>query len=402
MTMKSFKSNYKYAGVGVVLSAALALSACGSSVGAGEGADDAPLKIGFIVPATGPVSSAGLSMQTGFEIAVKEINEQGGVNGAPIEYEIQDDGGDPATSTQIAQRYAQDPEIDMLFGTITGDTGSAVGEIADQNELPFATAILGDPPLCSPYAWPFGESNKQLAIPMVESLIENYGPRIAFAGSDYNFPHDMAEVTKQVVEERGGEFVAEEYAPQGTTDFESTVRRLSAAEPDAILSYIVGSDAIAFTQQAAEFGLLTSDVGFIGAPVDADYYPAVADYVDGREHIVRWSDGIEDPDSQAFVEAYREETGSKDPVTEVAGNAYFAMHFIAAALNEKGANTSADIQDALENFSYDSPLGEGTHFLTGEEGNHLFQAHMFKAQAGEIYEITEDLGILEDMEPSCG
>lgn len=400
MTKKLFSR--KRIGIGLVLTTSLALSACGSSVGGGPEVSDAPLKIGFIVPATGPVSSTGLAMQAGFEIAVEEINEQGGVNGEPIEYEVQDDGGDPATSTQIAQRYAQDSDVAMLFGTITGDTGSAVAEVANQNELPFATAILGDPPMCSTYAWPFGESNMQLAIPMVDSLIENYGPRIAFAGSDYNFPHDMAEATKQVVEDRGGKFVAEEYAPQGTTDFEATVRRLADAQPDAILSYIVGSDAIAFTQQAAEFGLLTSDVGYIGAPVDADYFPAISEQVEGREHIVRWADGVEHPDSQAFVEAYREKTGSQDPVTEVAGNAYFAMHFIAAALNEKGSNSSADIQDALENFSYDSPLGEGTHFLTNDEGSRLFQANMLKAQAGETYEITEDLGILENMEPSCG
>lgn len=400
MTSKSSKS--KYFGIGILLSASLALSACGSSVGVNEEDGDTPLKIGFIVPATGPVSSAGLAMQAGFELAVKEINENGGVNGTPVEYEVQDDGGDPATSTQIAQRYAQDPEIDMLFGTITGDTGSAVGEVSDQNELPFATVILGDPPHCSAYAWPFGESNMQLALPMVESLIENYGPRIAFAGSDYNFPHDMAEIAKEVIEDQGGELVAEEYAPQGTTDFESTVRRLAAAEPDAILSYIVGSDAIAFTQQAAEFGLLTTDVGYIGAPVDADYFPAVADQVEGREHIVRWSDGIEHPDSQAFVDAYRDETDNQGPVAAVAGNAYFAMQFIAAALNDHESNSSADIQEALENFSYDSPLGDGTHFITGEEGSHLFQANMFKAQAGETYEITEDLGILENMEPTCG
>src|SRR5690625_308066 len=290
----------------------------------------------------------------------------------------------------------------MLFGTITGDTGSAVVEVADQNELPFATAILGDPTVCSPYAWPFGESNRQLAVPMIESLIENYGPRIAFVGSDYNFPHDMAEAAKEVLEDTGGELVAEEYSPQGTTDFESTIGRLANSEPDAVLSYVVGSDAVTFTHQAAEFGLLTPDVGYIGAPVDADYYPAVAEQVSGREHIVRWADGLDHPDSLAFVDAYQEETGNDAPVAEVAANAYFAVKFIAAALNDKGANSSDDIQEALTSFELDSALCAGTHFVTDDEDNHLFQANMLVAEAGETYEITQDLGILENMGPSCG
>src|SRR5690606_25696345 len=138
-------------------------------------------------------------------------------------------------------------------------------------------------------------------------------------------------------------------------------------------------------QQATEFGLLTSDVGFEGAPTDADYYPALTTLVDGRTKAVRWTDGFTDPESVAFVEAYRERTGSETPIAEVAANSYFAMKFIAAAANEAGAVGPEELNAAIGAFKYDSPFGEGTYFAGGRN---ILQAKMFTAmiQPGGNYE----------------
>ncbi|OMQ15235.1 hypothetical protein A7K94_0210990 [Modestobacter sp. VKM Ac-2676] len=385
-----------------LLPAALVLAACGSSVGGSAEAEGNDLQIGFIVPATGVASASGLAMQAGFELAVERVNADGGVNGQPITYEVQDDAGDPATTTQLARRYSQDNAFDLLFGTITGDTAAAVVPVSDEAEIPFVTAILGDPPVCSAYSWPFGESSRQLLELQVAALIADHGPRIAFVGSDYNFPHDYAAAAAELIEAEGGELVAEEYSPLGTTDFESTIGRLSAARPDAVLSMVVGSDAVAFTQQAAQFGLLTPDLGFEGAPLDADYYGAVAQQVSGREHVVRWADGLDDADSQAFVEAYREETGAVGPVPEIAANAYYALLFIAAAVDDAGAGTRAEINEALGSFTFSSPLGEETRFVDTEGGGHLFQADMLTATIGDgVYEVTENHGVVDNTEVSC-
>jgi urea transport system substrate-binding protein len=386
---------------GAVFAVAVTLTACGSSITGPDGGDgDGPLKVGVIVPATGPISSAGLALQAGFEIAVDKINDEGGVNGQPVEYVVEDDRSDPATSTQIAKRYAQEGDISLLFGTITGDTAVAVTSVAEEAGIPFAMSILGDPAVCSDYAWTFGESIGQLLEPGVPALIEKFGPRVAIVGSDYNFPRDYAEAVKKSVADHGGEVVAEEYSPLGTTDFESTIGRLAAAEPDVIMAMVVGADAIIFTQQAAAFGLLTPEVGYEGAPTDADYYPALTNLVDGRDKIVRWSDAFEDAESVEFSEAYREKTGSPVPIPEVAASAYFAMRFIAAAANEAGTVDPEQLNEAIGSFSYDSALGEGTHF---EGGRNILQAEMFTVtiQPGGVYEVVENHGIITDPGLPC-
>lgn len=389
------------AAVGTALAATLFLSACGSSVGdTGDASEDQALKVGLIVPATGPISSAGLALQAGFEIAVEKINAEGGVNGKPIEFVVEDDRSDPATSTQIAKRFVQRGDTSLLFGTITGDTGLAVSNVSKEAKVPFATAILGDPASCNPYAWSFGESINQLLQPAVAALLAEYGPRVALVGSDYNFPRDYAAAAKKIVADNGGEIVAEEYSPLGSTDFESTIGRLSAAEPDVVLSMVVGADAIVFTQQAAQFGLLTDEIGFEGAPTDADYYPALTELIDGRLKVVRWTDGFTDPESVEFIEAYREKTGLDTPIAEVAANAYFAMRFIAAAANDAGTASPEALNDAIGAFSFDSALGEGTHF---DGGRNILQADMFTAriQPGGVYEIVENHGTIADQGAPC-
>jgi urea transport system substrate-binding protein len=165
---------------------------------------------------------------------------------------------------------------------------------------------------------------------------------------------------------------------------------------------VVGSDAVTFTQQAAAFGLLTPEMGFEGAPLDSDYYPAVAAHVTGRKHVVRWADGLADPQSQAFVAAYRQKTGSTAPIPEVAANAYFGMKFTAAAINEAKAGSREEIVKALGSFTLDSPLGDDTRFVTDGEGNRVFQADMLTATIGDGgYEVTTDHGVIEDVETSC-
>lgn len=379
----------------------LAATACsGSAVSGGAGDANAPLKIGVVLPLTGPVSETGKALQRGLELGVRKVNAAGGVNGGKVEYVVVDDGGDPATSTQLARKLVQQDRVSMLFGTITGDTAEAVSKVAQDSQVPFGTAILGDTESCFPYAWGFGESTRQFLVPSVPELIRAHGKRVAIAGSDYNYPRYYAGIAKELVEAAGGTVVAEEYSPLGQTDWQPVVTRLKDAKPDVLLSMVVGADAVAFTMQAKQFGLLRPELGFDGAPLDTDYYPAVADLVNGRTHVVRWTDKLDDPESKAFVTDYQAETKSAVPMPEVAGNAYFGVQFFLAAAQKAGRNDPKAINTEIGKLRFDSPLGKGTHF---DPGNHLLQADMFLTTIGpDGYKVTRELGRIADTVPKQG
>lgn len=379
-----------------VAAALLALTACSGSAVSSAGSDSgAALKVGVIVPLTGPVGETGKALQRGFELGVQKVNEAGGVGGKKVEYVVVDDAGDPATSTQLARKLVQQDRVSMLFGTITGDTADAVTKVAEDSKIPFGTAILGDTDRCSPYSWGFGESTRQFLSPGVPDMISKYGKRVAIVGSDYNYPRYYAGIVKELVKPTGGTVVAEEYSPLGQTDWQPVITRLKKAKPDVLLSMVVGADAVAFSQQAKQFGLLTPELGYDGAPLDTDYYPAVADLVNGRTHIVRWTDQLDDPESQKFVTDYRAKYSWKLPMPEVAGNAYFGIQFFLAAAQKAGGNDPKAINTEIGRLKFDSPLGTGTSF---DAGNHLLQADMLETTIapGGAYKVTRELGRITD------
>lgn len=379
----------------IVALALLSAGGCaGSAISDSSGDATGPLKIGVIVPLTGPISQAGIALRQGFELGVAKVNDAGGVNGTKVEFVVVDDGGDPATSTQLARKLIQRDHVQVLFGTITGDTAEAVAKVSDESKIPFATAILGDPERCRPYQWGFGESTRQLLTPVVPTMLAQYGKRVAIVGSDYNYPHLYAGIAKELTQAGGGSVVAEEYSPIGQTDWQPVITRLKAAQPDVLLSMVVGADAVAFTQQAQQFGLLTPELGFEGAPLDADYFPAVKEVTVGRHHAVRWADGLEAAESRQFVTDYRAEYDWPLPVPEVAGNAYFGIQFVLAAAKKAGGTDPSAINREIGRLRFDSPLGAGTHFAAN---NHILQADMFDVTISpQGYTVTDTYGPVAD------
>ncbi|MFI6605698.1 ABC transporter substrate-binding protein [Streptomyces sp. NPDC050507] len=382
---------------------ALALTACQGAAMSGDDAPDrgGPVRIGVIVPLTGPTSQVGTALRNGLELAVKEVNSHQGVHGRPVEYVVVDDAGDPANSTQLARRLVRQDKVTMLFGTITGDTAEAVGRVADEAHVPFGTAILGDTEHCFAYQWGFGESTRQMLTPTVPGLIKKYGTDVALVGSDYNYPHFYAGVAKELVKKAGGTVVAEEYSPLGQTDWQPVIGRLKSAKPDTVLSMVVGADAVTFSKQAQQFGLLTPKLGFEGAPLDADFQPALGPLVAGRTHTVRWSDRLDDPESRGFVKDYRAAHDWKAPVPEVAGNAYFGVKFFLAAAAKAGSNDPKAVNRAIGGLSFDSPLGKGTRFLAA---NHVLQADMQEVTIGGdgAYNVTRNHPMVADTTPKKG
>ncbi|MFF6787845.1 ABC transporter substrate-binding protein [Streptomyces filamentosus] len=388
--------------VALALVCALALTSCqGAAVSGDAPAADGPVRIGVIVPLTGPVSQVGTALRNGLELAVEKVNAEGGVGGRPVEYVVVDDAGDPANSTQLARRLIRQEKVTLLFDTITGDTAEAVGKVADEAEVPFGTAILGDTEHCFPYQWGFGESTRQMLAPAVPALVAKYGKRVAVVGSDYNYPRFYAGIAEELVKEAGGTVVAREFSPLGQTDWQPVVKRIAAAKPDLVLSMTVGADAVTFTRQAQQFGLLTPELGYEGTPLDADFYPALAPLVEGRPHTVRWSDGAEDAESRAFTGAYRSAYDWNAPIPEVAGNAYFGVRFLLGAAAKAGSTDPKAVNEAIGAFRHDGPLGEGTRF---HPSNHVLQADMRTVTigAGGAYEVTTTHPKVADETPKKG
>ena len=100
-------------------------SASGDSGADNSGAAGGTFKIGVIGPLTGPAASYGIAVQNGADLAVKEINAAGGVNGIMLESNAQDDEHDPQKSVN-AYNTLKDWGAQVIVGSTTSDPCIAV------------------------------------------------------------------------------------------------------------------------------------------------------------------------------------------------------------------------------------------------------------------------------------
>ena len=122
MKKKNFAKKFAVSAMTVLMAATL-LTGCGGD--SNEGSSGEEFVIGGIGPTTGSAATYGENVKNGAELAVKEINEAGGINGVPIRFEWQDDENDAEKSVN-AYNSLKDKGIQILMGTVTSQPCVAV------------------------------------------------------------------------------------------------------------------------------------------------------------------------------------------------------------------------------------------------------------------------------------
>src|SRR6266566_7309627 len=121
------------------LAAALVVAACGSTGGGGSNTNSysgKTIKIGAILSITGAGGVYGPQSRDGANLAVKQINASGGVNGAQIALTINDDASDKAQSAQVAQKLIQSEQDLALLGPTLSNSAVAVHPLAESLKTP--------------------------------------------------------------------------------------------------------------------------------------------------------------------------------------------------------------------------------------------------------------------------
>src|SRR5205823_8929856 len=92
-----------------------------------------PIKIGVVTPLSGTYAPIGKQVRWGAELAIKEINAAGGVNGRPFELLFEDEEANPPVAVRKAEKLLQQDKVDLLTGTVNSGSTLAVGQVAERN-----------------------------------------------------------------------------------------------------------------------------------------------------------------------------------------------------------------------------------------------------------------------------
>ncbi|MGK5506973.1 ABC transporter substrate-binding protein [Brevibacillus formosus] len=121
--------------VAVMLTLSLAVAGCANQGSSTGGADAGEILVGVILPVTGNNATDGKDMQNAIEMAVKKINDNGGVLGEKLKIEVADDGCDPQMATTAANKLASQNVVAVVGGYCSGATLPSSGVFKNANKF---------------------------------------------------------------------------------------------------------------------------------------------------------------------------------------------------------------------------------------------------------------------------
>ena len=342
-------------------------SEAADTAAADAGAAGGVFKIGGIGPVTGGAAVYGVAVQHGAELAVKEINEAGGINGAQIEFNFQDDEHDAEKSVN-AYNTLKDWGMQVLMGTVTSAPCIAVADKTAADNMfqitPSGSAVecaanpnvfricFSDPDQGAASAKYIGENKLASKVAVIYDSSDVYS-----SGIYEKFAEESANQGIEIV-------AAEAFTADSNKDFSTQLQKAKDAGAELVFLPIYYTEASLILQQASTMGFAPQFFGCDGMDGILAIEGFDTSLAEGLMLLTPFAADAKDEKTQAFVTAYEEAYG--DTPNQFAADAYdvvYAIYQAVLAGNINGDMDASDICEALKtqfgSMTFDGLTGEG-------------------------------------------
>ncbi len=320
------------------------------------------VKIGVILPYSGPFADAANQLQAGIDLYIAEHGDE--VAGKKIELIKRDTGGPaPDVAQRLAQELVVRDGVDILAGFALTPEALGAAPVADEAQklmvvMNAATSIVTEQ---SPFI-----VRTSLTIPQVNYVFgkwaaEEAGVTEAYTlVADYGPGHDAEASFARGFTEAGGTIVGSDRTPVANPDFAAYVQRVRDANPQAVYVFVPGgAQPAAIAKALVDRGLIPPETkifaqGELTHPEALESMGAAAEGIITTFHYTLERD---DPINNAFVEAYRAANNGRSPDLFSIGG-YDGMHLIYEALTATGGDTDGSaLVEAAKGMAWQSPRG---------------------------------------------
>lgn len=402
----------RFLSLGLAMAMAASLTACGSSssttetttaaaadattAAAGEStaASGEVFKIGGIGPVTGAAAVYGLAVKNGAQIAVDEINADGGINGYQIEFNFQDDEHDAEKSVN-AYNTLKDWGMQMLMGTVTSAPCVAVADKTMADNM-FQITPSGSSVECAqnPNVFRVCFSDPDQGAASATYIAENkLADKIAVI-------YDSSDVYSSGIYERfaseaanhGLDIVAAEaFTADSNKDFSTQLQKAKDAGADLVFLPIYYTEASLILNQANTMGYAPKFFGCDGMDGILDLDGFDASLAEDLMFLTPFTANATDEATQKFVADYKEAFG--DTPIQFAADAYDCVYVIKAAAEKEDVTpdkSASDICDALKKgmteITYDGLTGKSITW--SEDGEPTKDPTVVVVKSGE-YQVLQ-------------
>jgi branched-chain amino acid transport system substrate-binding protein len=298
----------------------------------------------------------------GWQLAVEEINQAGGLLGRPVEVIARDDAGRPEEALRHAVELTAKEKVDVLAGGFLSNVGLALADHALKNKRLF----VASEPLTDAIVWEKGNrytfrlraSTYMQAAMLVEEAAKLPAKRWATIAPNYEYGQSAVASFKELLKARRPdvEFVSEQWPAQGKLEAGTTLQATMAAKPEAIFNVTFGADLARLVREGNQRGIFpkTPVVSLLSG--EPEYLDVLKDETP-RGWIVTgypW-DQIDTREHASFAANYIRRFGENPKLGSVVG--YATMQAIFAAINKAKSLDNEKLIVAMRGLPFNTPFG---------------------------------------------
>jgi branched-chain amino acid transport system substrate-binding protein len=319
-----------------------------------------PVKIGLIVPKTGPFASTGRQVEAACRLYMQKNGDTAG--GRKVELIVRDDTGTaPELTKRMAQELVVRDQVNVLAGFGLTPLAFAAAPVATETKVPMIVmaAATSAIPQRSPFIIRSGFTLPQVTAPLADWAPKNGIRKVVTLVSDYGPGIDAEKTFVKRFGEAGGTIVESVRAPLANPDFAPFVQRAKDAKADALFVFVPSGAGSAVMKQFAERGLRAAGTQLIGTGdvVDDDILDAMGEPALGVVTSFHYSAAHPSPENKAYVGDFMQANAGMRPNFMSVGG-YDGMHLIYEALKKTGGDTDGEkVVNAMKGMAWVSPRG---------------------------------------------
>jgi branched-chain amino acid transport system substrate-binding protein len=316
------------------------------------------IKIGALVPLTGPFAAWGKGHLAGAQLAVKEINEKGGVLGAKLELVVYDDKNDAKEAVSAFQKMVEVDKVVAVIGITSSGIGAALAPEANKAKVPLLLHMAGSDrilTLDNRYVFRTCHIGAIASVAAMAQLIKEQNLKnVANIIASYEWGFAIRDAADQLIKTIPGINYQLEEAPVGEKDFTTYLRKLEPLKPDIIIIMGHPAGGPTIVKQALELGLRPKY--FTGAYFPAEHWLAALGE-DGliKAGVLEFSCiNFDAPEYRQIAEKFYKETGMWFDVHPASG--YVNVYFIANAIEKTRSADPVKIAEHIRTSTFNHPI----------------------------------------------
>jgi branched-chain amino acid transport system substrate-binding protein len=349
---------------------------------------DAPVKLGMVEPLTGVYAKLAKAEVAGAQLALEEVNQNGGILGRQAKLIVADSANDATIGAAKTGHLIDEDGVDFVLGDVNSAVALATMRVTEtKHKLHIVTGghtdeITGS--RCSWNVFRICKTTTMEANAIADTLIEKFGKKWYFLTPDYVYGYTLQGAFERKLRERGGVWAGQRL-PVGTVDYSRALTDAGEYRPQVLIDLMGGDDQANSLQQIVRFGL-NLDMAVGGALFELESILSVPDVARiGWWTMEWWWNQPDNPRVKAFDATIRRRQGGAASARNWFG--YAAVHTLAGVANEQKSLDSVVLARALQGYTLPADVALDPNRAFFRKDDHQLMSTSF---VGEVHPAQGD------------